>query len=125
MAAAPSIDISAVRKTSSSALDSVVLYGSFGLLLFGPLAFGAVEPWAIFLMEAAAVLLFALWAIRQFQAGELRISNKPLFRPMLAFGVLIALQIVSGSTAYRWVTSSSALLYCAYGVICFLVAQYK
>jgi O-antigen ligase len=123
MAAAPSIDISAVRKTSSSALDSAVLYGSFGLLLFGPLAFGAVEPWAIFVMQASAASLLALWAIRQFQNGELRISDNPLFRPMLAFGALIALQIVIGSTAYRWATSSSALLYCAYGVICFLVVQ--
>lgn len=123
MAAAPSIDISAGHRTSSSAGDTAVLYGSFALLLFGPLAFGAVEPWAIFLMEGAAAALFALWSIRQFQAGELRISSNPLFRPMLAFGVLIALQIVTGSTAYRWVTSSSALLYCSYGTICFLVAQ--
>ncbi|MBZ5722049.1 MAG: O-antigen ligase family protein [Acidobacteriia bacterium] len=123
MATAPSIDISAVRKTSTSALDSIVFYGSFGLLSFAPLAFGAVEPWAIFVMEATAALLFTLWAVRQFQTGELRISDNPLFRPMLAFGVLVALQLATGSTAYRWATSSNALLYGAYGMLCFLVVQ--
>jgi O-antigen ligase len=123
MATAPSIDISAVRKTSPSTLDSIVFYGSFSLLSFGPLAFGAVEPWAILVMESCAALLFALWALRQFQNGDLRISNNPLFPPMLAFGVLIAVQLVTGISAYRWATSSSALLYCAYAILCFLVVQ--
>jgi len=37
--------------------DSRFLVGVFGLLLFGPLAFGAVEPWSIFLLEAGAAIL--------------------------------------------------------------------
>ena len=41
----------------SAQLGRLVLYGSFGLLMFGPLAFGAVEPWSIFIVEAGAVLL--------------------------------------------------------------------
>ena len=33
-------------------LANIVLYGTFGLLMFGPLAFGAVEPWSIFVLES-------------------------------------------------------------------------
>ena len=43
----------------------MIFYGVFGLLLFGPLAFGAVEPWSIFVLEAGAALLLMLWIIRQ------------------------------------------------------------
>jgi len=45
-------------------------YGLFGLLLFGPLAFGAVEPWSIFVLEAGAALLLLLWTVRQGSSGE-------------------------------------------------------
>ena len=49
--------------------------------------------------------------------------GNPLFRPMLAFGALIAIQIGFGITAYRFATISGALLYCAYGGLAFLAAQ--
>ncbi|PYX71506.1 MAG: hypothetical protein DMG72_16915, partial [Acidobacteria bacterium] len=45
-------------KLTRSLLDSAVFYGVFGLLLFGPLAFGATEPWSIFVLEFGAALLF-------------------------------------------------------------------
>ena len=110
-------------RASQSILSAIVLYGTFGLLLFGPLAFGAVESWAIFTLEAGAALLFVLWAVWQAASGELRILGSPLFPPMLAFEALILVQLVSGRTSYRYVTGSSALLYCAYGLICFLCVQ--
>jgi hypothetical protein len=33
------------RRSQSARIGSILLYGTFGLLMFGPLAFGAVEPW--------------------------------------------------------------------------------
>jgi len=120
---APRTDAISDSRSSRSLLSPVVLYGTFGLLLFGPLAFGAVEPWAIFTLEAGAALLFVLWAVWQVSSGELRIFNSPLFLPMLAFEVLVVLQLFTGRTSYRYVTESSALLYCAYGLICFLAVQ--
>jgi O-antigen ligase len=111
------------RRSSSSALDLVLLYGVFGLLLFGPLAFGAVEAWSISIMQVGAGLLFALWAARQVAAGELEIVGSPLFLPMLLFAALILWQLATGRTAYRAETFSTALLYCTYGLMCFLVVQ--
>jgi O-antigen ligase len=106
-----------------SPLDSALFYGVFSLLLFGPLAFGAVEAWAVSIMEMAVGLLFALWAARQVASGELEIVGNPLFVPMLGFAALILWQLATGRTAYWADTSSSALLYCAYGLLCFLVVQ--
>jgi hypothetical protein len=85
------------------------------LLLFNPLAFGAVEPWSIFILEWSASLLFVLWALRQVKSGELLVVWNPLFPPILIFAALVALQVVTGRTAYRYETLSNALLYCAYG----------
>jgi O-antigen ligase len=42
---------------------------------------------------------------------------------MAGFGILILLQIVLRTTAYRHDTISGALLYCAYAMLCFLAAQ--
>ena len=111
------------RRPSSSWLDPVLLYGVFGLLLFAPLAFGAVEVWSISILELGAGVLFAFWAVKQIAAAELEIVGNPLFLPMLAFAVLILWQLAMGQTAYRADTFSSALLYCAYGMLCFLVVQ--
>jgi O-antigen ligase len=107
-----------------STLDSVIFCGVFGLLLFNPLAFGAVEPWSIFILEWSASLLFVLWALRQAKSGELLVVWNPLFPPILIFAALVALQLATGRTAYRYETLSSALLYCAYGLLCFLAVQY-
>jgi O-antigen ligase len=111
------------RRPSSSWLDPVLLYGVFGLLRFGPLAFGAVEVWSISILQAGAVVLFAFWSVRQVAAAELEIVGNPLFLPMLVFAGLILWQLAMGQTAYRADTFSSALLYCAYGVLCFLAVQ--
>lgn len=111
------------RPSSASVLDPILFYGTFGLLLFGPLAFGAVEAWSIFILETGAALLSALWTIRQAQSGELQILSSPLFFPMLVFAGLVGLQLGLGLTAYRYQTFSTALLYCSYGLLCFLVVQ--
>jgi len=104
-------------------LDSVTLHGIFGLLMFGPLAFGAVESWSLLIVELGAVLLFLLWAVRQTISGEPLITTNPLFLPMASFAALIFVQIAIGATAYTYVTRSHALLYTAYGLLVFLVVQ--
>ena len=105
------------------ATDSLVLSGVFGLLLFGPLAFGAVDPWSTFVLEAGAVLLFALWVWKQAANHEIKIRENPLYAPMLAFGAVTLVQLVFGWTAYRHDTFWQALLYLAYGLFAFLASQ--
>jgi O-antigen ligase len=120
---ATTAESNSLRRSPDSLVNSVLFYGVFGLLLFGPLAFGAVESWSISIMQVGVSLLFALWACRQVIAGELEIRGNPLFPPMLVFGGLILWQLASGRTAYRAETFSAALLYCAYVLLCFLVVQ--
>jgi O-antigen ligase len=113
----------ALQPSRTSAPDPVVFYGVFSLLLFGPLAFGAVEPWAIFVLEAGAAVLLAFWIVREAASGEVAVAGNPLFAPALVFACLVGLQLAAGRTAYRYETFSVARLYCAYGILCFLVVQ--
>lgn len=112
-----------LHQPGGTALDSALLWGTFGLLMFGPLAFGEREPWSVFALQGGASLLFVLWTCRQVLAGELRVMGSPLFLPMLVFGGLVAVQLIPGVSAYRHATMSRALLYGAYGAIAFLVVQ--
>jgi O-antigen ligase len=111
------------QQARTARIDSLLLYGTFGLLMFGPLAFGAVEPWSTLILETGSALLTLLWLRRQWLERELTIQWNPLFLPMAGFGVLILLQIVLGATAYRHDTISGAMLYCAYAMLCFLAGQ--
>lgn len=111
------------KRPVSSRLEQIILYGVFGELMFGPLAFGAVEPWSLLIVQLGAVVLFVLWAVMQAQSGELRISANPVFAPMLSLAGLMAVQLAFRRTAYAHDTVSSAEIYCAYGVLCFLAAQ--
>jgi O-antigen ligase len=104
-------------------LDSVLLYGTVSLLLFGPLAFGAVEPWAIFVLQVGASSLLVLWAVRQAMAESLQIQSNPLFRPMTVFALLILVQVVLGLSSYRHDTVSGAMQFVVYGILVFLVVQ--
>ncbi len=119
---APISDV-ATQPVPGAQPDRIVLYGVFGLLLFGPLAFGTTEPWSIFVLEAGSAILLMFWMVRQILSGELSVTGNPLFAPMLAFAFCIALQLATGRTAYRYETFSTSLLYVAYGILCFLAIQ--
>lgn len=111
------------RRELATQAGTALLYGIFGLLLFGPLAFGAVEPWSIFLMEAGSAALFLLWIGKQALEGEIKIRWNPLFLPMGVFGLLIVSQLAFRMSAYPHDTVSLALLYFSYAILCFLAAQ--
>lgn len=113
-----------VAKASQPRLTSTALLaGACAVLLLGPLAFGAVEPWSIFALETCTLLLLAVWACRQWMRRELDLSGNVLYLPMAAFFALVLAQWVVGTTAYRHVTYSHLLLYAAYGMLAFVVTQ--
>jgi len=111
------------HQVRAAQIDSILLYGIFGLLMFGPIAFGAVEPWSAFILEAGSALLTLLWLAKQWLLEEITIRWNPLFLPMAGFGALILYQIVFHGTAYRHDTFAGSLLYCAYAMLCFLSVQ--
>lgn len=112
-----------VKHSRPKFTNSVLLGGAGSVLLLAPLAFGAVEPWSIFALEACAVMLFAAWGVRQCINHQLDAANNAVYLPMAAFLVLAVLQWVTGSSAYRHVTYTHVLLYAAYGMIAFVVTQ--
>lgn len=102
----------------------VELYGLTTILMFAPLAFGAVEVWAIFVVQLGTCILFCTWILGQIRAGRLTIRWNPVFYPMAGFGALVLIQLAPGISAYRHGTYSSLLLYIAYGLACFLMTQF-
>ena len=93
------------------------------LLAFGPLAFGAVQEWAVFTLEAGAVVCVLLWAVHQMLSPRLEIRGNALLTPVLLFAALVCAQLLSGHTAYWYVTWKKALLWAAYGMIFFVATQ--
>lgn len=120
---APAREENALRSRRQAQSQPAILYGICGLLMFGPLAFGAVEPWAVFVLQSGAGLLFLFWATHSVTRGKLDVISNPLFWPMLGFGVLILAQLALQLTANRAATSSGFLRYCTYGLLCFLTVQ--
>src|SRR5271165_3670605 len=111
------------RRELSAKAEKILLYGIFGLLLFGPLAFGAVEPWSIFVVEAGSAALFVFWVGKQVFDGEIKVRSNPVFLPMGVFGALIVAQLLFRQTAYPHDTVSLALQYFSYAILCFLAGQ--
>ncbi|HKR84359.1 MAG TPA: O-antigen ligase family protein [Terriglobales bacterium] len=101
----------------------LVLYGLVGLTLLAVLAFGAVETWAISVLEISVALLTAIWVTVQIRRGAIVTSANPVFPPMTAFVAIIALQVVAGISRYGYATSSALMLYITYGCACFLMVQ--
>ena len=111
------------RKPSRLPHNSWISYSLAGLLMFSPLAFGAVEPWAIFILEAASAILLAVWTANFLKLDTPRIHWSPLFPPMIAFVGLLCIQLVPGVSAYWHATYSQFLRSVAYGMVCFLLVQ--
>lgn len=103
--------------------NEVVLYGASALLLFCPLAFGSVEPWAIFILQSVATALFMVWLIGPLRSAQPAVVWTPIFPPLLAFLALTCLQLLPGISVYRHATYSTLLLYIAYAAVCFLITQ--
>ncbi len=103
--------------------DLALRFAVCAVLIFGPLAFGAVEEWARFALECAASAVFLLWAIRQALAVQPRIRWTPAYVPALALALLVAVQLVSGRTAYWYETWAHALIALAYALVAFVALQ--
>jgi O-antigen ligase len=114
---------SEIESPAVRALDWVIIACLCLLLAFGPLAFGAVQDWAIFGLEAGAALCLVLWAVRELVGGRLEVHSNPLFPVILLFAGLVCIQLVTGHTAYWYVTWRKSLLWAAYGGIFFSVSQ--
>ncbi len=103
--------------------NPVVFAGLVAIAFMAPLAFGAVQPWAIFAIELSAALLLLTWVGQQVSARSFAIHYNPIFAPMFSLGAVTILQLLIGSTAYRNATEARLFLYAAFGMLAFLLTQ--
>ncbi len=101
--------------------EQVILFAACGMLTFSVMAFGAVQEWAICVLECGAALLFVLWAARQMALGRIRLTNTAMIPAILLLSLPI-LQLASGRTAYFYASRYQLLQWLAFGVF-FLAAS--
>ncbi len=101
---------------TAKGVDRLIEAGVTGLLLFAPLPFGSVLPWAQAVIQGTVALLLALWVARMLSSGELKIRWTPLLWPGIAMGAVVAVQLVLpvGGSINSYATWSSLRLYLAY-----------
>ncbi len=121
--AIPPEPVPVVVAAKSRINNSLLLVCAGAVVLIAPLLFGAVEPWSVFALEASSALIFVAWGLHQFFNQKLEVTRNPIYWPMAAFLALIIFQWITGATAYRKVTYTQFLLYCAYAMVAFVVTQ--
>ena len=96
-------DAGMVRERLRRPLTLCLLAGVLAVLMFGPLAFGGVEPWAIFTIEASTALLLLLWTIAASVSPlGLKVRLSPLYKPMLLILAVGMLQLAIGRSVYPY-----------------------
>ena len=89
------------ERRGNRAMETMLHYGSLSLLVWTPLAFGAVHTWAYALLQIHVCLLVALWimqhlvALRPGQTATAytpRLVGTPLALPLALFLLLLLLQ---------------------------------
>lgn len=96
-------------------IDGALEVGVLALLLFAPLPYGSVLPWAQVAIEGGVALLFALSIVRVAVSGEVEVRFTPLLWPAVAMAGLVSWQVLSpGGSVSPYATWESARLYGAY-----------
>jgi len=93
------------------------------LLVFGVLAHGGVEDWALAVFETAAGLLFFLWTLFFVLYREKEIVFPSILPPLIAFSGVAAMQWLFRTTASPFATRIQFQLLLADLVLIFLAAQ--
>jgi O-antigen ligase len=104
-------------------LNWALVIGICLVLGFGPLAFGAVQPWSVCVLEMAVSLLVVIWVARETASGGFRIINNQLYIPMALFAGVVLIQISFHLTAYWYITWTKGLLWASYAGLFFLASE--
>jgi len=120
---ADSIDLDRAAQREAEAQSWTVVAGLGVTLVFGILAFGAVQEWSAFVFEVAASVLFLTWARKQWDFGQVQLSKNPLYLPALFFFVLLVAQVALHTSAYAYITRYEVLQYVSYGMVMLIAAE--
>ena len=97
--------------------------GLCALIVFGVMAHGGVEDWAVAVFEVVAGLLFVFWAMRSLFSASEQLIISPLLLPLTAFALLVSGQYLFRATASPYETRTDLLLLLADIIVFFLAAQ--
>jgi len=97
--------------------------GICALLTFAVLAFGGVEEWSQAVLEVGFALLLVLWAVRVYYWRQQQIALSPLLFPVLAFAVVVLIQLFLHKTASIYDTRVQLQLLIAYAILLVLLPQ--
>jgi hypothetical protein len=117
------VELKSRRGREPQVFRSVLVLGLCAVLIFAVLAFGAVDEWSTFTLEASAAALFLTWVGKQLVSTRIKLSKNPLYLPSLLFLGLILAQIALRRSAYGYVTKYQALQYVAYGILLLIAAE--
>jgi hypothetical protein len=113
---------SAAAVAAPGVLRYLVVYGLGGVLMYGVITFGAVEPWSLFGFQAMAAGLLVLWTVQQFATGADLVLS-PLYVPVAFFAAIAGAQLAWHRTAYAYMTRTTSLTYLAYAMILLVAVQ--
>jgi O-antigen ligase len=103
------------------------------LIIFTPLAYGAIEPWGIVIFELTAAFMALVWFLKMLANGKIEYVKNPLNPLILAFIFYICLQLFfSRNTQYAilntlphsiylWATKTELLKITSYGLFFFVI----
>jgi O-antigen ligase len=107
----------------ASHLCKLRLAGLCLLLIYGSLAFGAVEEWSFFLLQAGIAILFLLWSIEQVLREHIELVPNSLYFPLVGFGLWAWGLLILRPPLYR-LPAVTGILGCAgFGLLFFLAVQ--
>lgn len=86
------------ERAKGSALSALAFAGVVGLVLWAPLPFGSVEPWAVGVLRVGACLLVALWAVAGAASGRFVVPVDPIVAVLYAAAILAFAQWATGSS---------------------------
>jgi O-antigen ligase len=88
-------------------LNKTISGGILVAVIFTGLAFGGVEPWAIFVFEAIVIALLLLWGIKALRDKRLKLTIPDVALPMAALVLVGLIQSVAFTGADgRWMSLS-------------------
>jgi O-antigen ligase len=97
--------------------------GLCAVLVFAIAAHGAVEAWALAVLETSAGLLFLYWGVRTYIARGESVFISPLLPPLLALVFVVLGQLLFRGTASPYDTRVALQLLTALTLFLFLAAQ--
>jgi len=98
--------------------------GIFAVVAFAVLSQGAVEPWARGILEAVAGFLFVFWAfVFLLSKKEKEIAAPALLFPLVAFTLVVIVQLVFRFSASPFTTRIELQLLLSMLILFFLAAQ--